>query len=242
MKLLRALHTYYAFVLFTIIFILLFPFFLIPILFPKQFKLVGVINRFWGYLLFPITFLPYKIECRTQLDPKRQYIFCPNHFSYLDIAALGLNPINAIFVGKNDMEKIPLFGFMYRKLHITVDRSKLKSRMNTILKSLQAIDDGKSLVIFPEGGIVSKNPPRMTPFKDGAFRAAIEKQIPVVPVTLPNNWIILPDQEHILLHRGLIHVIFHEPIETIGYTLDQLEDLKSKVFNVIATELKNREN
>ncbi|MBP9925058.1 MAG: 1-acyl-sn-glycerol-3-phosphate acyltransferase [Cyclobacteriaceae bacterium] len=242
MKLLRALHTYYGFVLFTVVFILLFPFFLIPILFPKQFKLVGVINRWWGYLLFPITFLPYKVECRARLDPKRQYVFCPNHFSYLDIAALGLNPINAVFVGKNDMEKIPLFGFMYRKLHITVDRSKLKSRMNTILKSLQAIDDGKSLVIFPEGGIVSKNPPRMTPFKDGAFRAAIQKQIPIVPVSLPNNWIILPDKQPMRLHRGLIHVIFHEPIETIGYTLDQLEDLKTKVFNVIATELKNREN
>jgi 1-acyl-sn-glycerol-3-phosphate acyltransferase len=242
MKLLRALHTYYGLVLFSIVFILLFPFFLIPILFPKQFKLVGVLNRWWGYLLFPIVFLPYKVECRAQLDPKRQYIFCPNHFSYLDIAALGLNPINAIFVGKNDMEKIPLFGFMYRKLHITVDRSKLKSRMNTILKSLQAIDDGKSLVIFPEGGIVSKNPPHMAPFKDGAFRAAIEKQIPVVPVSLPNNWIILPDQQPMLLQRGLIHVIFHEPIETTGYTLDRIEELKSKVFEIIATELKNREN
>lgn len=82
----------------------------------------------------------------------------------------------------------------------------------------------------------------MTPFKDGAFRAAIQKQIPIVPVSLPNNWIILPDKQPMRLHRGLIHVIFHEPIETIGYTLDQLEDLKTKVFNVIATELKNREN
>ncbi|MBK8290815.1 MAG: 1-acyl-sn-glycerol-3-phosphate acyltransferase [Flammeovirgaceae bacterium] len=131
---------------------------------------------------------------------------------------------------------------MYSKLHITVDRSKLKSRMNTILKSLQAIDDGKSLVIFPEGGIISKNPPQMAPFKDGAFRAAIQKQIPVVPVTLPNNWIILPDREPMHLHRGLIHVIFHEPIETTGYTLDHVEQLKNKVFEIIATELKNREN
>lgn len=242
MNLVRALHTYYGFVLFTIIFILLFPFFLIPILFSSQFKLVGVINRWWGYLLFPILFLPYKVECRGRLDPKRQYIFCPNHFSYLDIAALGLNPINAIFVGKNDMEKIPLFGFMYRKLHITVDRSKLKSRMQTILKSLQAIDEGKSLVIFPEGGILSKNPPKMAPFKDGAFRAAIEKQIPIVPVSLPNNWIILPDQQPLRLQRGLIHAIFHEPIETKGYTLDQVEELKSKVFEIITNELNSREN
>ena len=155
---------------------------------------------------------------------------------------MGLNPINAIFVGKNDMEKIPLFGFMYRKLHITVDRSKLKSRRDTIIASMKAVDEGKSLVIFPEGGILTKNPPHMTPFKDGAFRTAIEKQIPVVPVTIPFNWIILPDQSPMRLHRGLIQVIFHEPIDTKGYTLGQIDDLKNKTYEIIDNELRNHEN
>ena len=187
MRILRTLHLYYGFIIFTILFFIFFPLFLIPIVFPKQYHLVGVLNRWWAYFLFPLTLLPYKVECRSKLDSKKQYIFCPNHFSYLDIAALGLNPINAVFVGKNDMEKIPLFGFMYRKLHITVDRTKLKSRVNTLRESMKAIDEGKSLIIFPEGGIITKHPPRMSSFKDGAFRTAIEKQIPVVPVTIPNN-------------------------------------------------------
>ncbi len=242
MRILRTLHTLYGFLLFSIVFFILFPFFLIPIFFPKQFHLVGVLNRWWAYILFPISFLPYRVECRSKLDPKKKYIFCPNHSSYLDIAAMGLNPINAIFVGKNDMEKIPLFGFMYRKLHITVDRSKLKSRRDTIIASMKAVDEGKSLVIFPEGGILTKNPPHMTPFKDGAFRTAIEKQIPVVPVTIPFNWIILPDQSPMRLHRGLIQVIFHEPIDTKGYTLGQIDDLKNKTYEIIDNELRNHEN
>jgi 1-acyl-sn-glycerol-3-phosphate acyltransferase len=242
MRILRTLHLYYGFIMFALLFLIFFPLFLIPILFPKQFHLVGVFNRWWAHLLFPLVFLPYKVECRSKLNTKRQYIFCPNHSSYLDIGALGLNPINAVFVGKNDMEKIPLFGYMYRKLHITVDRSKLKSRVNTLKASMKAIDEGKSLVIFPEGGILSRHPPRMTAFKDGAFRTAIEKQIPVVPVTIPNNWIILPDKDPLYLQRGTIRVIFHRPIETRGYTLDRIDELKNKVFETIENELKHHEH
>lgn len=239
MKILRTLHTYYGITVFAVVFILFFPLFLIPILFPMQFHLVGVLNRWWARLLFPLVFLPYKIECRSKLDPKKQYIFCPNHFSYLDIASMGFNPINAIFVGKNDMENIPVFGYMYRKLHITVDRSSLKSRVNTIIRSQQAIDEGKSLIIFPEGGIVTKHPPHMVKFKDGAFRVAIEKQIPIVPVTIPYNWIILQDHPVLLLKRGLMKVIFHEPIETSGYTMERITELKDRVFAVINQELKH---
>jgi 1-acyl-sn-glycerol-3-phosphate acyltransferase len=239
MKILRKLHTYYGLVIFSILFFVLFPFFLIPILFPKKFYLVGVINRWWARLFFPAIFLPVKVEIRGNLNPKQQYIFCANHFSYLDIATMGFNPINAIFVGKNDMENIPFFGFMYRKLHITVDRSSLKSRMKTIKRSSKAIDEGKSLMIFPEGGIATKHPPHMVKFKDGAFRVAIEKQIPIVPVTIPFNWIILPDQPTLLLNRRLMKVIFHEPVDTRGYTLERIEDLKEKVFAIINQELKH---
>jgi 1-acyl-sn-glycerol-3-phosphate acyltransferase len=237
MKTLRTLHTYYSLAAFAILFLVLFPLFLIPILFPRQFHLVGILNRWWARLLFPIVFLPYQIECRSKLDPKKQYIFCPNHFSYLDIPVMGFNPINAIFVGKNDMENIPLFGFMYRKLHITVDRAKMKSRMNTILRSQKALNDGKSLIIFPEGGIVTRKPPHMGPYKDGAFRIAIEKQIPIVPVTIPRNWIILPDDKLFRVHRGIVKVIFHEPVETHAYNLKKIGDLKKKVFDIINTEL-----
>lgn len=235
-RLVRTIHTGYGLLVFVVLFILLFPLLMIPIVFPSRFKLVGVINRAWARGFFILCFLPFRVEVRQRLDPSRKYIFCPNHFSYLDIPTMGLNPHNTIFVGKNEMERIPLFGFMYRKLHITVDRSKLKSRFNTMLRSLEALDRGKSLVIYPEGGIITQHPPEMARFKDGAFRAAIEKQVPLVPVTIPNNWLLLPDNQF-LLNWGLIHVVFHEPIETTGYTLEQVDILKNKVREVIETEL-----
>ncbi len=241
MKLVRIIHTTYGTLVFLILFLIFFLPLLVPILFPKKFRWVGVINRYWARLTFIFNFLPYRVECLKPLDRSRQYIFCPNHFSYLDIPTMGLNPVNTVFVGKNDMENIPVFGFMYRKLHITVDRSRLKSKYDTFIKARQAIEDGKSLVFYPEGGIFTEHPPKMVRFKDGAFRLAIEKQIPIVPVTIPYNWIILPADEF-LVHLGKVKVIFHAPIETKGMTLDDTDQLKQSVFNTIEEELSKYAN
>jgi 1-acyl-sn-glycerol-3-phosphate acyltransferase len=200
-----------------------------------------MINRWWAKLLFLFVFLPYRVECHASLDKRKQYIFCPNHFSYLDIPTMGLNPVNTIFVGKSEMEKVPLFGFMYRRLHITVDRASLKSKFNTLVLSRKAVEDGKSLVFFPEGGILTLHPPRMSRFKEGAFRVAIEKQIPIVPVTIPSNWIILPDSKRLLLRRGVVRIVFHKPLETTGLTIADIPALKQQTFDVIDSELKKNE-
>lgn len=238
MKFIRGVHTVYALFLFIILFLLFFPLFLIPIYFPGQYKLVGILNRWWAWLFFPLTGFLWRVEYRQKLDPNKRYIFCPNHFSYLDIAIMGLNRHNTIFVGKSAMEKIPLFGFMYRNLHITVDREKLSSKYSTFTRSLAALDQGKSLVIFPEGGMVTHLPPHMGRFKDGAFRAAVEKQIEIVPVTIPYNWIILPDSKYLLLHWKPLKLIFHEPVNPAAYTLKEVDILKERVYTIIDTELK----
>jgi len=238
MKIIRAIYTGYGVVIFGTLFFLLFPLFLIPIFFPRQFRLIGILNRWWARALFLLIGIPVTIEHRSKLDPTRQYIFCSNHFSYLDIPTLGLAPNNTIFVGKTGIENIPLFGFMYGKLHITVDRTKLKSRYASMRRSLDAIDEGKSLVIYPEGGIVTEKDPIMGKFKDGAFRVAIEKQIAIVPVTIPFNWIILPPDEFLLQWHPL-KVIFHAPIETKGLTLKDTDTLKKQLFTVIDSELKH---
>ena len=240
-KLLRALHAMYAVLIFAITFIIFFPLLMLPVAFSRHFHLVGVFNRWWARVFLNAVFIPYENEYRVELDRRKQYIFCPNHFSYLDIPSMGLNEINSIFVGKSDMEKIPLFGFMYKKLHITVNRESLKSRYSTFIKSCEAIDEGKSLMIFPEGGIITANPPNMARLKDGAFRTAIEKQIAVIPVTIPFNWIILPDSSF-LPKRRKMKIIYHEPIETEGLTIKDIDYLKKKTFEVIDSELKRQLN
>jgi 1-acyl-sn-glycerol-3-phosphate acyltransferase len=236
MKIVKAIYTGYGVVVFAVLFLLLFPFFLIPIIFPSQFKVTGILNRIWARLLFIFIAVPFRVELRGKLDRKKKYIFCSNHFSYLDIPTLGLVPHNTIFVGKTGIEKLPLFGYMYGKLHITVDRSKLKSRYTSLKRSLEAIDEGKSLVIFPEGGIITAKDPVMGRFKDGAFRIAIEKQIDIVPVTIPYNWIILPPDQFLLSWHPL-RVIVHEPLPTKGLTVNDIDSLKQRLFAIIDEEL-----
>ncbi|MDN5203435.1 1-acyl-sn-glycerol-3-phosphate acyltransferase [Fulvivirgaceae bacterium BMA10] len=237
MKLLRRVYSIYAGLIFIITFFLLFPLYFILIQKKKWHKYAYPLNKFWAKVFFTLCFIPVEVEMRANFDKDQQYIFCANHFSYLDIPIMGFTPIYFVFVGKSEMASIPMFGYMYRKLHITVNRQSRKSSYNSYVRSKMAIDEKKSLVIFPEGGIVSTDPPKMGRFKDGAFRTSIEKQIPIIPVTIPFNWIILPDDEKFLPRLRANKVIFHEPIETKGLSLDNLEDLKHRTFDVIEKEL-----
>lgn len=231
---LQRVYVVYAMIVFVFWFLIFFCPLLFPILRPSAFHWVGIINRWWGKCIFAFWLIPVSIEIRGRLDPNRQYVFCPNHFSYLDIPLMAWNPHNTVFVGKHDMESIPLFGFMYRKLHITVDRSRLRSRYTTYLRCTQAVDEGKSLVIFPEGGIVSSNPPQMARFKDGPFRLAVEKQIPIVPVTIPDNWRLMPGSPWGFT-PARTRLIFHEPV--VPQENQNPDDLKKIVFSIIQNEL-----
>ncbi len=222
-------------------FFILFPFFLLVILVPKWEKYHASLNRIWVKIYFPLIFVPLYIRYEAKLDPSKNYIFAPNHFSYLDIPIMGVAPTHYKFVGKNSMESIPLFGYMYKKLHITVDRASLASKKRTMERARHALDKGQSLIIFPEGGILSKHPPQLSAPKNGAFKLALEKQISIVPVTIPFNWIFLPDGSTKATRRSL-KVIFHKPIEIDPKESVNMEELKNKWVQVITNELKKELN
>lgn len=234
----RRIYSIYTFIIFGALFILLLPLFLFFILLDNKHKALFFLNRLWAWLFFTLIFIKVTTEYEERLEKNKQYIFCANHFSYLDIPVLGYLKQKAVFVGKSSLAKIPVFGFMFKKIHITVDRSKLKSRYQALEKALEVIGKGCSLFIFPEGGIISKNPPALAKFKDGAFRAAIDKQIPIVPVTIPYNWIILPDDGRYLIRRKKVKIVIHKPLQTQGLTAEQVGELKGRTYNIIDKELK----
>ena len=140
-------------------------------------------------------------------------------------------------IGKSSLAKVPLFGYMFSRLYIAVNRSVGKKRYEAFEKGLQAVDEGRNLVIFPEGGITSKEPPKMGEFKEGAFKIAIQKNIPIIPVTIYNNWIIMEDKKDKILRWKLSKVKFHSSIETKSLSLDNVQELKDKVFEIISKEL-----
>ncbi len=184
--------------------------------------------------------MPLKVEWKFKLDKNQQYILCSNHFSYLDIPGLGLFPKPFKFVGKSQLGKIPLFGLMYNNLHITVNRSSYKSRAVSLRKARTAIQDGFNLGFFPEGGIRLKEFPNMVNFQDGAFRLAAENNLPVVPISLLDNYNILRDDEVFNMRRRICRVVYHEPIWAKDASEEEIKKLKTSVYRVIQDELTSR--
>ena len=239
MQLLKRTYSVWCYFWFITLFLLLFPFFFIFLQKEAWKPRAHFLNKLWAQLYFLLCGIPVRVTHADSVDTQRAYVFCANHTSYLDIAVMGLVVSNYYaFIGKSSLRKIPLFGYMFRKLHIQVEReSRLKSH-GSFLQALAALEKGRSIVVFPEGGILTRHPPQMSSFKDGPFRMAIEKQVPVVPVTLPYNWKILPDDGNLLFTWHPIEAIVHPPIPTTGLSLADVEQLKSQTYEIIEQELK----
>lgn len=239
MYLLRRIYSIYCFLLFVGLFLLIYPGYLLAIWVPGWWRLGCYTTRLWATLYFPLIGMPIKIEGKEHLKGiKGNAVFCVNHFSYLDIATMGFLPRPFVFIGKESIRKVPLFGYMFRKLHITVNRQSLKDRYATYQKSTRAVEQGKDLVIFPEGGIISARPPQMVKFKEGAFKSAIANGVPILPVTLPNNWRILPDNGQFLPKIRRCSMIIHEPIFTRDLSENDVPEIRDRCFRVIDSELR----
>jgi len=238
MILARRLYSFWCYFWFLGVFLILFPFFVLFLQKPAWYRKAHYLNRLWGKIFFPACFMPIRTEFRGHIDPKAPYVFCANHTSYLDIAAMGVVLGNFYaFIGKEAIAKVPLFGYMFRRLHIPVNRESRSSGYEVVQRATQLLAQRRSIVIFPEGGIKSKHPPRLVSFKDGAFKMAIQAQVPIVPISFPYNWMILPDDNKLLFRRHAIQAVVHEPIPTAGLTMDDLESLKQRTFDVIDREL-----
>ena len=237
MGIIRRIYTVYALLIFFITFLMLFPLFLISAWIPSWQKYGRKVNRFWAKAYFILIFKPITIEGKENIKKGQPYVFAANHFSYLDIPFMGFIPGDVVFIGKSSIRKIPLFGYYFKKLHIAVDRSSIKSRGEVLIRAKKAISNGSSIVIFPEGGIITGEPPHMNRFKDGAFNLAIDKQIPLIPVTLSFNHLILPDDGKYLMGFKRGKIVIHPPMETKGMISTDLVVLREGCYKIIQEQL-----
>src|SRR5690606_6605238 len=237
MTVFRRIYSVYGLIVFASTFLILLPLFFITINIPGLKKYGRKLNRIWSTFFFTLIAIRVRYVNRDLIKSDQQYIIVSNHFSYLDIPVLGFINKDIVFVGKSSLGKIPLFGYMFRNLHIAVDRKSLKSRADSILRTKQALEEGSSVVMFPEGGITSTAPPLMGRFKDSAFKIAIEKQIPIIPVTLSYNHIILPDDGKLLLTYRSAKAVIHPPISVDENDKRSVAELKEKCFDIIQKQL-----
>jgi 1-acyl-sn-glycerol-3-phosphate acyltransferase len=201
--------------------------------------MVFKLKKVWGRAMLWPVLLFFKVEKHSKLRKNQAYIICPNHTSYLDIIIIYLViPVYFHTMGKAELLKVPFFRRFFMGMNIPVNRKSRKDSHRAYMRAASDIDKGVSITLYPEGTI-HHNGPVMGRFKNGPFRLAIEKQVPIVPVTFLNNWKLLPDDFPRRIGRpGIARVFIHKPIPTAGMTESDLEDLKSLVYNVINAPLK----
>jgi 1-acyl-sn-glycerol-3-phosphate acyltransferase len=182
--------------------------------------------RIWAKVILYGMGFYYKVEREQQIEPSRSYMLVSNHTSMADIMlmlAITKNPF--VFVGKVELVKIPLFGFFYKRTCILVDRKSSKSRMEVFQRAQKRLNQGMSICIFPEGGVPGDESVVLDEFKDGAFRLAIEHQIPIVPMTFADNKKRF-SYTFFSGSPGVMRVKVHKFVDTSGRTVEDKKDIR----------------
>jgi len=167
------------------------------------------LHRVFSPVFLTLIGIRLRVEGLDQVSADQPYVLISNHRSILDFI------INAVafpgvfrFLAKNELRRIPVFGWVVQKMCLTVDRASTASRVQSVVELKKALLDGWSIFIYPEG---SRNKTRepLAPFYDGAFRIAIECQTPVLAQTLLD---VQNRTQGLYLRPGIVHVVWCKPV------------------------------
>ena len=163
-------------------FVFLYPVFYVLLLREKWFPKVFWLKRVWAKLLINNVGITCKVINAPRLETSKPYIICPNHTSFLDIILTYIVvPDYFHFMGKAELKKVPFFNVFFDKMNILVDRGSIIASHRAFMRAGADLDKDISIAIFPEATIPA-SAPRLGRLKNGAFKLAIEKQVPIVPV------------------------------------------------------------
>jgi 1-acyl-sn-glycerol-3-phosphate acyltransferase len=190
----------------------------------------------WARVLSFLTPMPVTVEGGEHAQRSRSFVVASNHQSMFDILVIyGWLKLDLKWVMKAELRKIPAIGLGCEKAgHIFVERRNPKQATQAIADALERRGDGIGILFFPEG--TRSNDGRLLPFKKGAFRTAIEQQLPVLPVTLVGTRDILPARS-LRLFPGPARMVIHPPIETTGMTIGQIDTLLQQTRQVITSAM-----
>ncbi len=234
---LTLLYRIWFYILVLVPIIVLFPFILATILSEKTYPLFFKIARLWSKVILIGMGFNYSIEGDEVFEDGKSYMLVANHTSMTDIMLMLIAVKNHpfVFVGKKELAKIPIFGFIYKRVCILVDRSNSKSRYQVFERAQKRIHQGLSICIFPEGGVPEEHIV-LDEFKDGAFRIALEHGLPIVPMVFFDNKKRF-SYTFFSGSPGKMRAKIYPIIETKGKTLEDKNALKQQVREIILQPL-----
>jgi len=190
----------------------------------------------WARIAGFLTPIRVAVEGGHHAQRNRSYVVASNHQSQYDILVIyGWLKLDLKWVMKAELRRIPAIGIGCEKAgHIFVERRNPKQAAAAINAAMERLGDGIGILFFPEG--TRSVDGRLLPFKKGAFRTAIEQQVPLLPVTVIGTRDILPART-LRLFPGRARMVIHAPIETAGMTTDQVDELMQRTRDVISSAM-----
>jgi len=186
----------------------------------------------WARLNSWMTPIFVNVSGREHIDIKQSYVVIVNHQSAFDIFVLyGFLNINFKWVMKQELRKLPGIGIGCEKVgHIFIDRADHESAIKTLNVAKKKIVNGTSVIFFPEG---TRSPDGIIRgFKKGAFKMALDLDLPILPVTIIGTKEILPNKT-LDLFPGKVLMRIHEPISVKGYSDENINELIKKARKIM---------
>jgi len=239
LKPLQWIYSLYAFILFIAIMLVAVPFVMLFSFFReiKGGNLIYKVCKIWGYLWYFLVGIRHKNIYEVPHDFASQYIFVANHISYMDIPPIVVamnQPVRVL--AKYELSKVPVFGFIYKKATVLVDRRDAEKRARSMAEMKALLQKHISIFIFPEGTF-NETGALLKEFYDGAFKIAIETQTPIKPVLFPDTVKRLHYSSIFSLTSGLSRAVFLNEVPVKGMTLEDVPALKQKVYKVMEAGL-----
>ncbi|RYF87952.1 MAG: 1-acyl-sn-glycerol-3-phosphate acyltransferase [Chitinophagaceae bacterium] len=230
----------YAFAVFLLIMFLVFPFVIMASFLGNETggNIIYILCRFWSATCLFLWGIRHKNIYEAPHDATHPCIFLFNHISYMDIPILmmAFHHQHIRVLGKIEMTKIPIFGFIYRHAVVTVDRSDAAHRAKSVLRLKAMLHKNISIVLAPEGTF-NMTPAPLKEFYDGAFKIAIETQTPIKPVVFLDAYDRLHYKSIFSMTPGKSRAVYLPEISVAGLTISDTAVLKQKVYNAMEASL-----
>lgn len=214
----------------------------IPILISRKLDFITYfLIRVWVYCFSIFTGIWFVGHDKKRVNSKKSYIFVINHTSFLDAPAIPIAiPSSLVALGKKELSKIPVFGWITSRFAIWVDRSDPESRREGSQRLKQMLSGGTSVLVAPEGTRNNTEEP-LLPFRYGPFRLAIESQIPIIPVVIHNAGKLMK-RGSLLLRPGVVHSYCLPEISVEGLTEDDLDSLTQSTYELMKNKIIELDN
>jgi 1-acyl-sn-glycerol-3-phosphate acyltransferase len=199
---------------------------------PKRTQFFRKISKTWMHVFFFLSGCSLKIKGKENFKDGEKYIVTCNHNSFIDVpVATPFIPGANKTIAKNEMAKIPLFGLIYKRGSVLVDRKDKKSRQDSFRKMKKVLELGMHMCIYPEGTRNKTDLP-LKEFHDGAFKLAIETSTSIIPALIFNTKKVLPPGNFFYFHPAKMEMHFLTPVKIEEG--DNSELLKEKVHRIMS--------